>query len=67
MKRDLSLWQLVGFAFTALGGTLLHFLYDWTNNNIVAAFTAVNESTWEHMKLLYFPLFFFFFATKQIL
>ena len=59
MKRDLSLWQLVGFAFTALGGTMLQFLYDWTNNNIVAAFSAVNESTWEHMKLLYFPLFFF--------
>lgn len=59
MKRDLSLWQFVGFAFTALGGTLLHFLYDWTNNNIIAAFSAVNESTWEHMKLLYFPLFIF--------
>ena len=56
MKRDLSLWQAGGFAFTALGGTLLHFLYDWTNQSIfVALFSAVNESTWEHMKLLYFP------------
>ncbi|MBO5909447.1 MAG: hypothetical protein J6Q67_06725 [Clostridia bacterium] len=60
MKRNLSLWQLAGFAFTALGGTLLHFLFDWTNKSVlVAPFSAVNESTWEHMKLLFFPMFVF--------
>ena len=60
MKRILSLWQLAGFAFTALGGTLLHFLFDWTNKSVlVAPFSAVNESTWEHMKLLFFPMFVF--------
>ncbi|MBR5543065.1 MAG: hypothetical protein IKU65_03100 [Oscillospiraceae bacterium] len=60
MKRDLSLWQLFGFGFSTLGGTLLHFLYDWTNENVfVALFSGVNESTWEHMKLLFFPLFIF--------
>ncbi len=60
MKRDISLWQFGGFAFTALGGTLLHFLYEWTGESILAApFSGVNESTWEHMKLLYFPLLIF--------
>lgn len=60
MKRDLSLWQFAGFAATSLSGTLLHFLYDWTNQSIlIAPFSAVNESTWEHMKLLFFPLFLF--------
>ena len=60
MKRDISLWQLGGFAFTALTGTLLHFLYDWTGESVLAApFSGVNESTWEHMKLLYFPLLVF--------
>lgn len=60
MKRDLSLWQFAGFSLTSLGGTLLHFLYDWTNENkFIALFSGVNESTWEHMKLLYFPLFIF--------
>ena len=55
-KRNLYLWQLFGFAFTSLGGTLLHFLYDRTNESLlVAPFSAVNESTWEHMKLFYFP------------
>lgn len=60
MKRELSLWQFAGFALSSLGGTLLHFLYDWTNENIlIAPFSGVNESTWEHMKLLFFPLFIF--------
>ena len=60
MKRDISLWQLGGFAFTALTGTLLHFLYDRTGESVLAApFSGVNESTWEHMKLLYFPLLVF--------
>lgn len=57
MKRDLSLWQVAGFAATAIGGTLLHFVYDWTNESVlIAPFSGVNESTWEHMKLLYFPM-----------
>ena len=60
MKRDISLWQLGGFSFTALAGTLLHFLYDLTGESVLAApFSGVNESTWEHMKLLYFPLLIF--------
>ncbi len=60
MKRDLSLWQFAGFVVTSLGGTLLHFLYDWTDQSIlIAPFSGVNESTWEHMKLLFFPMFLF--------
>ena len=60
MKRDVLLWQAVGFAVTAVGGTLLHFLYEWSGDRPwVGAFSAVNESVWEHMKLLYFPLVLF--------
>ncbi len=33
-------------------GSLLHFTYEWSHQNkIVAIFSAVNESTWEHIKL----------------
>ena len=60
MKRAIGLWQLMGFAVTSLGGTLLHFLYDWTDKSVwVAPFSGVNESTWEHMKLLFWPMFIF--------
>lgn len=60
MKRSIGLWQLMGFAVTSLGGTVLHFLYDWLSGTVwVAPFSGVNESTWEHMKLLFFPTFVF--------
>ena len=60
MKRDVPFWQFAGFVLTTLAGTLLHFLYDWTGGNVLTApFSGVNESTWEHMKLLYFPLLLF--------
>jgi len=58
MKRSIGLWQLMGFAVTSLGGTLLHFLYDWLGEAVwIAPFSGVNESTWEHMKLLFWPMF----------
>ncbi|MDD5829392.1 MAG: DUF6512 family protein [Lachnospira sp.] len=38
-------------------GVLLHFAYEFTGNNaFIALFCPVNESTWEHMKLLFFPI-----------
>ena len=59
MKKSI-LWQAAGFALTTFGGTILHFLYDWTGESMaVAPFSGVNESTWEHMKLLFWPLLLF--------
>lgn len=60
MKKDLFLWQFGGFVFTVVLGTILHFLYDLTNQSVlVAPFSAINESTFEHMKLMYFPMLIF--------
>ena len=57
MKHSAGLWALMGFAVTSLGGTLLHFLYDWLGEAVwIAPFSGVNESTWEHMKLLFWPM-----------
>ena len=37
-------------------GSLCHFLYDWSGGlSLAALFCPVNESVWEHLKLLYFP------------
>ena len=50
-------FQFISAIFAMSLGTLLHFTYNWSNNNIlVGAFSAVNESTWEHLKLLFFPM-----------
>ena len=57
--KNISLWQLAGLTFTAVFGTLSHFLYTWTGCIALAPFCAVNESTWEHMKILFFPMLVF--------
>ena len=60
MKRSMGAWQILGFGVTSLAGTLLHFLYEWLGESAwVAPFSGVNESTWEHMKLLFWPTFIF--------
>lgn len=57
MKKAIPYWQMAGFIFAAVVGTLLHFLFDWTGRNgLVALFSAVNESIWEHLKLLFYPM-----------
>jgi len=58
MKRSIGLSQLLGFGVTSLLGTLLHFLYDWLGEALwIAPISGINESTWEHMKLLFWPMF----------
>lgn len=60
MKKSIAVWQVAGFVFTGIMGVLLHFLFDWSGGSIIVApFSAVNESIWEHMKLLFFPMFIF--------
>ena len=60
MKQVISRWQLAGFLFTSVLGTFLHFLFDLTGGSVVAAlFSAVNESIWEHIKLIYYPMLIF--------
>ena len=49
-----------GFIFTGIVGVLLHFLFDLTGGSVfIAPFSAVNESIWEHIKLVFFPMFVF--------
>ena len=45
----------------SLLGVLGHFVYEWTNENaVVGLFFPVNESIWEHLKLIFFPSLIFF-------
>lgn len=57
MKNKLLLWEIGGFFFIGLIGASLHFTFELSDfsSNIVAYFSAVNESTWEHLKMVFFP------------
>ncbi len=53
-------WQIAGAIFTTAAGCLLHFVYAWSGClPAVGLFCAVNESTWEHLKLLFTPFLLF--------
>lgn len=60
--KKLKNYAIGGIIFVLVAGTLSHFLYEWTGNFfIVGLFTPVNESVWEHMKLVFFPMLLFGF------
>lgn len=49
--------QVIVILFSLILGTLLHFTYEWSGNNLfVGSFGAVNESVWEHLKLVFYPM-----------
>lgn len=49
-------FYIVGFIFIFISGYALHYVYGiFPNSKIVAVFSPVNESTWEHLKLLFWP------------
>ena len=46
----------IGIIIICMVGTLLHFTYEFSHHNkVVAIFSAVNESTWEHIKICMTP------------
>lgn len=60
--------EIIGTFFIIILGTINHFLYDWFNHNkIIGYFTAVNESTWEHLKLVIAPSFIWLIFIMTIL
>ncbi len=45
-------FEILGMVFISAFGSMLHFAFAWLNRFWLAgAFSAVNESTWEHLKL----------------
>ena len=50
----ISIWMIIPLG---LLGSVLHFVFDWTQHNRIAAvFGAVNESYWEHIKIAIWPV-----------
>lgn len=57
---NIKQWQVWGALFTLIFGTLLHFTYALSGQNpVVGIFSPVNESVWEHLKLLFTPMLLF--------
>ncbi len=57
MKYSLKTIEIISFIIASLLGVIFHFIYGWSGENAVAGlFFPVNESTWEHLKLIFFPI-----------
>ena len=54
-KPSVNKRLVVAFVLTTLAGILLHFVYDLLPNVVTAVFSPVNESIWEHLKIIYWP------------
>ncbi len=50
------LWEGGSVVFVMLASSMFHFIYELSGfNAVAAAFGSVNESTWEHLKLFFWP------------
>lgn len=62
MNKTLKIYTISGIIFVIITGTVSHFIYEWSGNNFILGFLfPVNESTWEHMKLSFFPMLLYSF------
>ena len=56
-KSQEAKWILYSVPFLFIIGSLFHFAYYFTGKNIIVGFfTPINESIWEHIKLILTPL-----------
>lgn len=49
-------WFVFSFVAATVLGCIWHFLYSWVPVQIVGLFAPINESVWEHLKLLLWPV-----------
>ncbi len=60
LTYNLKKWEVAEAIFVACLGTLWHFVYEWSGKNFLLGLIApVNESVFEHFKLLLVPVFLF--------
>lgn len=54
--KKVKRWEIIGAIMIIGFGTTLHFLFEWTDYwKPIALIAAVNESTWEHFKMAFWP------------
>ena len=54
-KKEIMIWQIVGWIVIFGLGALWHFMYEWIQWKPIGWLLPVNESVWEHIKLMFWP------------
>ena len=56
-RKRIKTAELIAFIIASILGVIFHFLYDWTGQiRFIGFFVPVNESIWEHLKLVFYPI-----------
>lgn len=56
-RKKIKTAELISFIIAGILGVLFHFVYGWSGENrLLGFFVPVNESTWEHLKLIFYPI-----------
>ena len=67
-QNTVGKWILIGIPVIILLAFPLHFIYEWSGNQmVVGIFAPVNESVWEHLKLTYWPMLIWWVAGYLLL
>jgi hypothetical protein len=60
MKYKLLSLEILGAIFVIIIGAIFHFIFELSNQWLpIGAIAPVNESVWEHLKLVFWPLIIF--------
>ena len=58
-KKEIKKYQIISAIIVFILGTLLHFTYNFFDENkFIGIISSINESVWEHLKLIFFPMIF---------
>lgn len=56
-QTNLKRAETISYIIACGLGVLFHFIYGWSGEQrIIGFFFPVNESTWEHLKLVFYPI-----------
>lgn len=68
MRSKILKLEIIGALFIIVFGSLLHFTFEWSRKFwLVGMFSAVNESTWEHLKLAVMPAIFWMLIEMKLI
>ena len=56
---SLKLWKIISVVLVFLVSSLFHFIYVWMPNFFTSLIFPVNESIWEHLKLIFTSCIFY--------
>ncbi len=56
-RKRIKTAEIVSFIIASILGVIFHFVYNWTGQiRFIGFFVPINESIWEHLKLIFYPI-----------